>query len=95
MWFVANLLRVGRFCPSVAVQVAVKPIELPVQALDKVLGLARSCQIVVLPRKEHDLRGHSVMLQRPEPLLALLDGNAEIIVGMENERWRADVARIF
>ena len=59
------------------------------------LGFARSRQIVVLPRKKDDLRGHAIMLQRAKPLLTLLDGNAEIIVGMKNERGRANVARIF
>src|SRR5208282_3774815 len=46
-----ELLRVRRFRAGVAVQIAVKPIELPVQALDKMFGFTGPRQIVVLPRK--------------------------------------------
>src|ERR1700720_634900 len=35
------------------------------------------------------------MLQGAKPLFALLDGNAEIVVGMENERGSVDVAGVF
>jgi hypothetical protein len=59
------------------------------------LGFARSRQIVVLTRKKDNLRRHAIMLQRAELLLALFDRNAEVIVGMKNERWCADVVCIF
>ena len=91
----AHLLRVRRFCVGIAIQIAVKPVELPVQALDEMLRLARSREIVVLARKEDQLRGHAIVLQRAEPLFALLDGHAEVVVGMKNKRWRAYIARIF
>ena len=47
--------RVRRNRRSVAVQVPVEPVELPVQALDEVLRLARAGEVVVLAREEHDL----------------------------------------
>src|SRR5215472_165212 len=34
------------------------------------------------------------MLERAEPLLTLLDGNAKIVVGMKNQSWRFDVAGV-
>src|SRR5262249_27957765 len=39
--------------------------------------------------------GHDIMLERAEPLLALLDGDAEIHVGMHDERGCLDVLYVF
>src|SRR5580698_1307710 len=86
---------VRRFRCRIAVQIAVKPIQLPVQALDQVLWLASPCQVVVLPGKKDDLRRHAEMLQSSKPLLALFDRNTKVVVRMENKRRRSDVVRIF
>src|SRR5690242_4215485 len=50
---------------------------------------------MILPGKENDFGRHSVMLQSAEPLLALLDGDAEVVVGMKNQRGSANVAYVF
>src|SRR5262249_49398307 len=50
--------------------------------LDEMIRFARPRQIVVLARKEDDLAGHAEVLQRAEPLFALLDRNAEIHIRM-------------
>ena len=50
-----RLLRVGRLGVRVAVEIPVKPVELPVETLDEVLGLAGAREVVVLARKEDQL----------------------------------------
>src|SRR5262245_20725778 len=79
---------------SIAVDEAREPVKLPVQAFDQMLGLARASQVVIFAREHHDLGGGAETLQRAEPLLALFDRHAEIVVGMQNQRRRFDVLRI-
>ena len=79
---------------SVAVQVPVEPVDLPVDALDEVLRLAGAREVVVLAREEHDLARHAEVLQRAEPLLALLDRHAEVVVGVQDQRRRLDVLHV-
>src|SRR5512133_2626661 len=73
------LRRVGRDRGCVAIQVAIEPIHLPVEALDQVLQLTGACQVVVLAREEHDLARHTEVLERAEPLLPLLNRHAVIV----------------
>src|SRR5690348_11647452 len=89
-----RLLRVRRLRSGVAVEIFAEPVELPVEAFHQVLGLAGARQIVIFTRKENEFRRNAIVLKRAEPLLALLDGNAIIVVGMKNESRRFDVARI-
>lgn len=51
----AHLLRVRRLRCGIAVQIAIEPIQLPVQTLHQMLRFARPGEIVVLSRKEDDL----------------------------------------
>ena len=48
-------LRVWRFRLEISIQIAIEPVELPVEALDQVLGLSGARQIVVLPWEDHQL----------------------------------------
>src|SRR5262249_44115012 len=80
------LLRVGRLHVGVAVDVALEPVDLPVEALHQVLRLAGTRQVVILARKQHQLRRHAVILQRTEPLLALLDRHTEIVIRVQDQR---------
>ncbi len=66
--------------------------ELPVQAFDEVLGLTGAGEIVVFARKDDELRGNAIMLERSKPLFALFQGNAIVVVGVKNQRGSADVA---
>ena len=88
------LLGVGWFRAGVSVEESLEPIALPVQALHQVLRLAGARQVVILAREDHDFGGHAVMLQRAEPLLALLDRHAKIVVGVQDQRRRLDILRV-
>ena len=57
--------RVGSFgfC-AIAVQEFIEPVALPVQAFDQMFRLARSRQVVILPREDHQFGIHAVMLQQ-------------------------------
>ena len=76
---------------SILLQVPIKPVELPVQALDQVLRFPCPCQVVVLAREDHQFGRHPEMFQRPEPLLALLDRHPLIVFRVEHERRRLHV----
>src|SRR6266853_3374530 len=54
-------------------------------------GFAGSSKVVVLAREDHQLRINAVMFERTEPLFALLERDAVIVVGMQNQRWRFHV----
>src|SRR5215210_4792629 len=72
--------RVGRDGRLLAVEVAVEPVELPVEALDEVFGFARACEVVVLAREDDELGRGAEVLERAEPLLALLQGHAKVVI---------------
>src|SRR5215207_4910816 len=54
-------------------------------------GLARAREVVVLAREDDELGGGAEVLERAEPLLALLQRDAEVVLGMENQNRRLDV----
>src|SRR5215472_16059130 len=89
-----TLRSIGRFRSGVTVQVPLEPIELPVQAFDKVPGLAGAGEVVVFAREDDDLRGNTIMLERAEPLFALFEGNAIVVVGMKNQCGSVYAARV-
>src|SRR5215831_19192003 len=78
----------------VTIQIAIEPVELPVQALDEMLRLTRPRQVVILPREEHDLRRLPEVLERTEPLLALLDRHPIIVVRVQDEDRRRHVLHV-
>src|SRR5438477_371932 len=78
----------------VAVQEPVEPVDLPVETLHQVPRLAGACQVVILQREHHELRGHTEMFERTVPLLTLLDGHAQIVIGVKNQRRRLHVRRV-
>src|SRR2546423_9441881 len=86
--------RVGRDSRLVAVEVAVEPVELPVEAFYQVLGLAGAREVVVLAREDDDLGRHADVLERAEPLLALLQRHAVVVVRVKYECRRLDVSRV-
>src|SRR5436305_8019763 len=88
------LFRVGRDGRLVAVEVAVEPVELPVETLYQVLRLARAREVVVLAREDDELGGHAEVLERAEPLLALFERHAVVVVRVQNEYRRLDAARV-
>src|SRR6266496_5835746 len=61
---------------------SVKPVKLPVQALDQMFWLAGAGKVMVLARKHHDFRRHTKVLESAKPLLALLQRHAKVVVGM-------------
>src|SRR5436305_5437240 len=85
------LFRVGRDGRLVAVEVALEPVELPVEALDQVLRLARAREVVVLAREDDEFGRDAEVLERAEPLLALLQGHAVVVVRVQYEDRRLDV----
>src|SRR3954464_4516987 len=80
--------RVGRRGRGVAVEVALEPVELPVEALDEVFGFARAREVVVLAREDYELGRRAVVLERAEPLLALFQRHAVVVVRVEYEYRR-------
>src|SRR5438874_7763241 len=56
--------RVGRDGRRVAVEVAVEPVELPVETFYQVLRLACACEVVVLAGEDDELGRHAEMLER-------------------------------
>ena len=58
-------------------------------------GFACPSEIVIFSREEDDFAWHAIMLESTEPLLALFDWDAEIHVGMHDERRRLNVLRVF
>src|SRR5471030_2861890 len=86
-----HVLLVRRPGVRIPIQKPVEPIALPIQAFHQMLRLPRSRQVVILARKNHHLSIHAVVLQRAEPLLALLQRHAIIVVRMQNQRRRLDV----
>jgi hypothetical protein len=55
------------------------------------LRLAGARHVVVLAREEDNLARHAEVLQRAEPLLPLLDGDAKVVVLVQDQRRRPDV----
>src|SRR2546423_3616715 len=86
--------RVGRDSRLVAVEVAVEPVELPVEAFYQVLRLAGAREVVVLAREDDELGRHAEVLERAEPLLALLQRHAVVVVRVKYECRRLDVSRV-
>src|SRR2546423_298831 len=60
------LFRVGRDGRLVAVEVAVEPVELPVETFYQVLRLARAREVVILAREDDELGGHAEVLARAD-----------------------------
>src|SRR4051794_1238806 len=56
--------------------------------------LPRPRQVVILTREEHDLRRLPEVPQRPEPLLALLDRHAIVVIRMQDEDRRRHVLHV-
>src|SRR5205085_11011158 len=79
-YFASSLLLRRPLGLLVAVQESLEPVALPLQTFDHVFRLARARQVVILPREDHKLRRHSEMLQCAEPLLALLQRDAVIVL---------------
>src|SRR5579872_743101 len=69
----------------VPIQKPLEPVALPVQTLHQMLRLPRPRQVVIFPREDHQFRRHSKVLQSPEPLLALLDRDPLIVLGMQHQ----------
>ena len=90
-----TLNRRVRSSRRVAVQITIEPVRLPLYAFDEVYGFPRAREVVVLAWEEDYLTRHAKVLKSPEPLFALLNGDAEIQVGVENERWSFHVLDIF
>src|SRR5262249_18893427 len=80
---------------GIAVEVAIEPVHLPLETFDQMGGFAGPSEIVIFSREEDDFAWHTIMLERAEPLLALFDGDAEIHVGMHDQRRCLDVLRVF
>src|ERR1700739_3325023 len=59
------------------------------------LRLSGPRKVVIFAGEDHEFRIHAIMPQRAEPLLALLDRNAVVVVGMQNQRRRLDVLGVF
>src|SRR5215472_14417154 len=89
-----TLRSIGRFRSGAAIQVALKPVELPLQAFNEVLRFAGAGEVVVFAREYDDLRGNAIMLERAEPLLALFEGNAIVVVGMKDQCGGVHAARV-
>src|SRR5262245_18769182 len=77
---------VRRDCSAISIQVSIEPIDLPLDAFDKMNGFAGARQVVILSREEDDLAGNAEVLQRAEPLFTLFDRNAKILIRMEDQR---------
>src|SRR5260370_39908983 len=77
------LLRVLSF--RITVQQQLEPVALPIETLHELSW--RSCprQVVVASREDHELGGHSKMRERAEPLLALLQRDSLIVVGVQDQ----------
>src|SRR5436305_2048251 len=86
--------RVGRDGRRVAVEVAVEPVELPVETFYQVLRLACAREVVVLAGEDDKLGRHAEVLERAEPLLALFERHAVVVVRVQNEYRRLDVSRV-
>src|SRR5437764_9572267 len=86
---------VRRFCVRVSIQKTIEPIALPIEAFHQVLGLTVARQIVVLAWKNDQLRVYSVVPQRAEPLFALLQRNAIVIVRMQDQSRSLHVLGVF
>src|ERR1044071_3848901 len=69
----SRVRRDGRFF---AVEVAVEPVELPVEALDEVFGFASARQVVVLAGEDDELGRRAEVTECTEPLLALFERDA-------------------
>src|SRR5271166_5036831 len=51
-------------------------------------------QVVVFAGEDYELTRYAVVLERAEPLLALLDGDAVVVVGVEHQSRSLDLARV-
>ena len=69
-------LRIGRHRGGIPIQESIEPVELPVQTLDQMFGLAGAGQVMVFSRKENNLGRDAEMFQGAEPLLALYQASA-------------------
>ena len=56
--------------------------------------LACACQIMIFAREHHNFTGHTKVPERPKPLFALFQGDAEVIIRVKNQGWRFDIFRI-
>src|SRR6267154_5081516 len=87
-------LRIGRRGGGIPIQESIEPVELPVQTLDQMFGLAGASKVMVFSRKENNLGRDAEMFQGAEPLLALFDRHAIVIVRMQDQRRRLHVLRV-
>src|SRR5215813_325532 len=72
-------------------EAAGEPVEDDAEALEPMAWLARARQLVVLVGEAHEHRLFTLLLEGDEQLLALLDGTAEIVLGVDDEERRVDV----
>src|SRR5579872_4050861 len=54
-------------------------------------GLAGARQVVIFAWEDDEFRRHAVVLECAEPLLALLDGDAVVVIGVQDQRRSLDV----
>src|SRR5438552_2585077 len=59
------------------------------------LGFAGARQVVIFAREDYEFRSHAIVFEGAEPLLALFDRNAIVVVGVQDQRWGFHVARVF
>ena len=71
---------IRRYRIAVSFDESVEPVKLPIQTLDQMFRFAGAREVMILARKENDLRRDTEMFQRAIPLLALFDRHPEVVV---------------
>src|SRR6266699_2345864 len=87
-------LLIGRDRIGVSVNESVEPVELPVQTFDQVLRLSSAREIMVFAREHYDLSRHTEVFERAEPLFALFDRHAKVVIRMQDQSRRLNVCRV-
>src|SRR5436309_13125759 len=70
---------------------SVEPLEDVAESLEAVARLAGAGHLVVLSREAHEADLAPELLQRDEQLLGMLDGAAQIVLGVDDQQRRHDV----
>src|SRR5262245_57767111 len=74
-------------------EVLSEPVQDEPEALQAVAGLARARELVVLVREADEEHVLAELLERDEELLGLLDGAAEVVLGVDDEERSRHVLR--
>ena len=74
--------------------VALEPVGDLLQSADAVPGLPGAAQLVVLAPEEHHLRLHAVIDESGEHLVALIDGTAVVLKGVDEQRGGNDLVGV-